>query len=92
MVEHNFKVGTEERQKIRVNRSATTGKTSISVNGKSIVTLNGRGLRAISGIVDSVTISFTIGVKEKHKVNIRTRGAYWSHFEAYSDNELVYRS
>jgi hypothetical protein len=92
MVEHNFTVGKEEQQRIRISHSATTGKASIIVNGKSIVTLNGRALRPISGIVDSVTITFTIGKKEKHKVNIRTRGAFWSHFEAYSDNDVVYRS
>jgi hypothetical protein len=92
MVEHVFTVGKEERQRIRVNHSATTGKASIIVNGKSIVTLNGRALRPISELVDSVTVSFTIGVKEKHKVNIRTRGAFWNHFEAYSDTEMVYRS
>lgn len=92
MVEHSFTVGKEERQRIRIIHSATTGKASIIVNGKSIVILNGRSLRPISGVVDSVTIAFTIGLKEKHKVNIRVRGAFWNHFEAYSDNEMVYRS
>jgi len=92
MVEHNFTVGKEERQHIRISRSATTGRAAIIVNGKSIIILNGRALRPISRIVDSVTIAFTIGEKEKHKVNIRTRGAFWNHFEAYSDNELIYRS
>ena len=92
MVEHNFTVGKEEKQHIRISHSATTGKAAIAVNGKSIVTLNGRALRPISRIVESVTIAFTIGEKEKHKVNIRTRGAFWNHFEAYSDNEMIYRS
>jgi len=92
MVEHKFTVGKEEKHNVRISHSATTGKAAILVNGKSIVILNGRALRSISGIVDSVTIAFTIGEKEKHKVNIRTRGAFWNHFEAYSDNEMKYRS
>jgi len=92
MVEHMFTVGKNEKQRIRINHSATTGKTSIIVNGKSIVILNGRALRPISGLVDSVTVAFTIGEKEKHKVNVRTRGAFWNHFEVYSDNEMVHRS
>jgi hypothetical protein len=92
MVEHKFTVGKEEKQRIRISHSATTGKASIIVNGKSIVILNGRAMRPISGVVDSVTVAFTIGEKEKHKVNIRIRGAFWNHFEAYSDNEMVYRS
>lgn len=92
MVEHMFTVGTEEKQRIRIVHSATTGKTSIIVNGKSIVTLNGRALRPTSRVVDSVTVAFTIGEKEKHKVNIRTRGAFWNHFEVYADNEMVHRS
>jgi len=92
MVEHKFTVGKEERQRIRISHSATTGKASIIVNGKSIVVINGRGLRAISLAVDSITIAFNIGEKEKHKVNIRTRGAFWNHFEAYSDDKMVYRS
>ena len=92
MAEHNFTVGKEEKQKIRISHSATTGKAAIVVNGKPIVILDGRALRPIGRIVDSVTISFTIGDKEKHKVNIRTRGAFWNHFEAYSDNEMIYRS
>jgi len=92
MVEHKFTVGKEERQRIRISHSATTGKASIIVSGKPIVTVNGRALRPISSVVDSVTVAFTIGEKEKHKVNIRIRGAFWNHFEAYSDNEIVYRS
>jgi len=92
MAEHNFTVGKEEKQRIRISHSATTGKASIIVNGKPIVIVNGRALRPISGVVDSVTVAFTIGEKEKHKVNIRIRGAFWNHFEAYSDNEMVYRS
>ena len=92
MVEHMFTVGTEEKQRIRINHSATTGKTSIIVNGKSIVIINGRALRPISRAVDSITIAFNIGETEKHKVNIRIRGAFWNHFEAYSDDEMVYRS
>ncbi len=52
----------------------------------------GRGADYSDGGVDSVTIAFTVGEKEKHKVNIRTRGAFWNHFEAYSDNEIIYRS
>lgn len=92
MVEHKFTVGNEERQRLRINHRATTGKATIIVNGKSIATVDGRALRAISHVVDSITVSFTIGEKEKHKVNIRIRGAFWNHFEAYSDNEIVYRS
>ncbi len=92
MVEHKFTVGKEEKQNIRISHSATTGKAAIVVNGKSIVTLNGRALRPTSRIVDSVTISFTIGEKERHKINIRVRGAFWNHFEVYSDSEMVYRS
>lgn len=92
MVEHKFTVGNEERQRIRISHRATTGKAAIIVNGKSIATVDGRALRAISHAVDSITISFNIGDKEKHKVNIRIRGAFWNHFEAYSDNEMVYRS
>jgi hypothetical protein len=92
MVEHKFTVGKEEKQRIRISHSATTGKASIIVNGKPIVIVNGRALRPISRAVDSVTVAFTIGEKEKHKVNIRIRGAFWNHFEAYSDNEMVYRS
>lgn len=84
MVEHKFTVGKEEKQRIRISHSATTGKASIIVNG--------RVLRPISRAVDSVTVAFTIGEEEKHKVNIRIRGAFWNHFEAYSDNEMVYRS
>lgn len=92
MVEHSFTVGKEEKHKIRISHSATTGRATIVVDGKSIVILDGRSLRPISHIVDSVTIAFTIGEKEKHKVNVRTRGAFWNHFEAYSDNEIAYRS
>jgi hypothetical protein len=92
MVEHKFTVGREERQRIRINHRATTGEVAIIVNGKSIVVVNGRALRPLSRAVDSITIAFNIGEKEKHKVNIRIRGAFWNHFEAYSDNELVYRS
>jgi len=92
MVEHRFTIGKEEKQKMRISHSATTGKASIIVNGKPIVVVNGRALRPISHAIDSVTIAFTIGEKEKHKVNIRIRGAFWNHFEAYSDNETVYRS
>jgi hypothetical protein len=92
MVEHKFTVGKEEKQRIRISHSATTGKASIIVNGKPIVIVNGRSLRPISRAVDSVTVAFTIGEEEKHKVNIRIRGAFWNHFEAYSDNEMVYRS
>ncbi len=90
MVEHRFVVGREEKQTIRINYSATRGKASIIVNGKSIVVVNGRGLRSLSHTIDSITVAFNIGEKEKHKVNIRTRGAFWNHFEAYSDNEMVY--
>ena len=79
MVEHNLSVGKEEKQRIRISHSATTGKAAIIVNGKSIVILNGRALRPISRVVDSVTVAFTIGEKEKHKVNIRIRGAFWNH-------------
>lgn len=92
MVDHKFTVGKEEKQRIRISHSATTGKASIIVNEKPIVIVNGRALRPISRAVDSVTVAFTIGEKEKHKVNIRIRGAFWNHFEAYSDNEMVYRS
>ena len=92
MVEHKFTVGKEEKQKIRISHSATTGKASIIVNGKPIIDVNGRALRPLSHVVDSMMISFNIGEKEKHKVNIRVRGAFWNHFEAYSDNEQVYRS
>ena len=92
MAEHNFTVGKEEKQRIRISHSATTGKASIIVNGKPIVIVNGRALRPISGVVDSVTVAFTIGEKEKHKVNIRIRGVFWNHFEAYSDNEKVFMS
>ena len=92
VVEHRFTVGKEEKQNIRISHSATTGKASIVVNGKSIVTLNGRALRPTSRVVDSVTVAFTIGETERHKVSIRTRGAFWNHFEAYSDGEIVYRS
>jgi len=92
MVDHVFTIGKEEKQRIRISHSATTGKASIIVNGKSIIILNGRALRPISRVVDSVSITFTIGEKEKHKVNIRTRGAFWNHFEAYSDSEMVYKS
>lgn len=84
MVEHKFTVGKEEKQRIRISHSATTGKASIIVNG--------RALRPMRRAVDSVTVAFTIGEEEKHKVNIRIRGAFWNHFEAYSDNEMVYRS
>jgi len=92
MVEHRFTVGTEEKQSIRISHSATTGRASIIINGKPIVVINGRGLRPLSRAIDSVTIAFTIGEREKHKINIRARGAFWNHFEAYSDNEMVYRS
>jgi len=92
MVEHKFTVGKEEKQRIRISHSATTGRAAIIVNGKSIVVLNGRALRPTSRIVDSVTVTFTIGEKEKHKVNIRIKGAFWNHFEAYSDGDIVYRS
>lgn len=92
MVEHKFTVGKEEKHRIRISHTATTGKASIIVNGKSIVIVNGRGLRPLSRSVDSITIAFTIGEKEKHKVNVRIRGAFWNHFEAYSDNEMIYRS
>jgi len=92
MVEHRFTVGKEEKQIMRISHSATTGKASIIVSGKPIVVVNGRGLRPISGTVHSVTVTFTIGEKEKHKVNIRIRGPFWNHFEAYSDNEMVFRS
>jgi len=91
-VEHNFTVGRDEKQNIRISHSATTGKAAIIVNGKSIVILNGRALRPTSRVVDSVTVAFTIGDHEKHKVNIRIRGPFWNHFEAYSDGEIVYRS
>lgn len=92
MVEHKFTVGKEEKQKIRISHRATTGKATIVVNGKPIVIVNGRALRPLSHAVDSITMSFTIGENEKHKVNIRIRGMFWNHFEAYSDNDLVYRS
>lgn len=92
MVEHKFTVGREEVQRIRINHRATTGQVAIIVNGKSIVTVNGRALRPLSRAIDSITVAFNIGEKEKHKVDIRIRGAYWNHFEAYSDNEVVYRS
>ncbi len=92
MVEHKFTVGTEEKQKIRINHSATTGKTAIIINGESILVVNGRELRAIGHALDSLTFTFNIGEKEKHKVNIRMRGAFWNHFEVYSDNEMIYRS
>ena len=92
MVEHRFTIGKEERQVMWISHSATTGKASIIVNGKPIVIFNGRGLRPISRTVHSVTVTFTIGEKEKHKVNIRIRGPFWNHFEAYSDNEMKYRS
>lgn len=92
MAEHVFTVGKEERQRIRINHSATTGRISIMINGKSILVLNGRALRPTSRVMDSVTVAFTIGEKEKHKVNIRIRGAFWNHFEAYSDGEMIYKS
>jgi len=92
MVEHKFTVGNEEKQRIRISHKATTGKAAIIVNRQSIVVVNGRALRPISHAVDSITISFNIGQKEKHKINIRIRGLFWNHFEAYSDNEIVYRS
>jgi uncharacterized protein YxjI len=92
MAEHKFTVGNEEKQRIRISHRATTGKAAIIVNGKSIVIVDGRALRQISHSVDSITISFKIGEKEKHKVNIRIRGVFWNHFEAYWDNEMVYRS
>jgi len=84
MVEHKFTVGKEEKQRIRISHSATTGKAAIIVNG--------RALRPIGHAVDSITISFNIGEKEKHKVYVRIRGAFWNHFEADSDNDMVYRS
>lgn len=91
-MEHVFTVGKEEKQRMRISHSATTGKVAIIVNGKSIVTVSGRALRPLSRVVDSITIAFNIGEEEKHKVNIRIRGVYWNHFEAYSDNEIVFRS
>ena len=92
MVEHRFTVGKEERRVLRISHSATTGKASIIVDGKPIVIFNGRGLRPISDTVHSVTVTFTIGDKEKHKVNIRIRGPFWNHFEAFSDAEKVFMS
>ena len=92
MVEHRFTVGKEERQIMRINHSATTGKASIIVNGKTIVIINGRGLRPISRTVHSVTVTFTIGEKEKHKVNVRITGPFWNHFEAFSDTERLFMS
>ncbi len=92
MVEHRFTVGKEERQVVRISHSATTGKASIIVNGKTIAIVNGRGLRPISRTVHSLTVTFTIGEKEKHKVNILVRGAFWNHFEAYSDSDRVFMS
>jgi len=92
MVEHRCVVGKEEKYTIRINHSATTGKASISVNGNTILVVNGRGLRPISQAVDSMMVSFNIGVKEKHKVSIRARGAFWNHFEVYSDNDVIHRS
>jgi len=91
-VEHKFTVGIEEKQRMRINHRATTGKVTIVANGQSIVVVNGRALRPLSKVVDSVTISFNIGQKERHKINIRIRGMFWNHFEAYCDNEMVYRS
>jgi hypothetical protein len=92
MVEHVFTVGKQEKYRIRINHRATTGKTEIVVEGHVIAVVNGRGLRPLSNAVDALTISFNLGETEKHKVNIRTRGAYWNHFEAYSDSEVVHRS
>jgi uncharacterized protein YxjI len=92
MVQHKFTIGNEEKQRIRIDHSATTGRVAIVVNGKSIAAINGRELRQISRAVDSITVAFSIGEKERHKVNIRIRGRFWNHFEAYSDNEMVYRS
>ncbi|OGS42928.1 MAG: hypothetical protein A3K76_02155 [Euryarchaeota archaeon RBG_13_57_23] len=92
MVEHKFTVGKEEKHRIRISHSATTGKVAILVEGQSIVIVSGRGLRPISHAIDAITISFNIGETEKHKVNIRISGAFWNHFEAYSDSEIVYRS
>ena len=92
MVEHTFTVGKEEKHRIQISHGAAAGKTAIFVDGHSIVVVSGRGLRPISHAVDAITISFNIGETEKHKVNIRIRGAFWNHFEAYSDNEIVYRS
>jgi len=92
MVEHKFTIGKEEKQRIRIDHSATTGKVTIIVNGKRIIVINGRELRPVSRAIDSVTIAFGIGESEKHKVNIRIRGRFWNHFEAYSDGEIVFRS
>lgn len=92
MVEHTFSVGKEEKHRIRINHSATTGKVAIIVDGHSIVVVNGRGLRPISHAVDAISLSFNIGKTERHKVSIRIRGSFWNHFEAYSDSEIVYRS
>ena len=92
MAEHTFSIGKEEKHRIRISHRATTGNAAILVDGHSIVVVSGRGLRPISQAVDSITISFNVGQTEKHKVNIRIRGAYWNHFEAYSDSEMVYKS
>ena len=92
MAEHRFTVGKEERHVMSISHSATTGKASIIVSGKPIVTINGRGLRPISRTVHSVTVTFTIGVKEKHKVNVRITGPFWNHFEAFSDTDRVFMS
>ncbi len=92
MAEHRFTVGKEERRVMKISHSATTGKASIIVDGKTIVIFNGRGLRPVSDTVHSVMVSFTIGDKEKHKVNIRIRGPFWNHFEAYADDEKVFMS
>ncbi len=92
MVEHTFSVGREEKHRIRINHSATTGKASVIVDGHTVVVVNGRGLRPVSQAIDAISISFNIGETERHKVSIRVRGVYWNHFEAYSDGELVYRS
>lgn len=92
MVQHKFTIGNEEKQRIRIDHSATTGKVTIIVNGNRIVVINGRELRPVSHAIDSITIAFNIGEKEKHKINIRIRGRFWNHFEAYSGSELVYRS
>lgn len=92
MVDHKFVVGKEEKQRIRIHHVATTGKITIIVNGKPIITVDGRELRPLSRGVESITVGFVIGEKEKHKLSLRIRGAFWNHFEAYSDNEMVYRS
>jgi hypothetical protein len=92
MVEHTFTIGKQEKYRIRIDHRATTGRTEIIVEGHSIAVVSSRGLRPLSNVIDALTISFNIGETEKHKVNIRTRGAYWNHFEAYSDSDVVYRS